>query len=63
VVPERIGEITPQQIATEAIEWLSSPERLAGQRDDLQALRGEPGAVMALAAEVRDLLPRTLPSA
>jgi lipid A disaccharide synthetase len=63
VVPERIGEITPQQIATEAIEWLSSPERLEGQREDLQALRGEPGAVMALAAEVRDLLPRTLPSA
>ena len=62
VVPERIGEITPQQIAMEAIEWLSSPERLEGQREDLQALRGEPGAVMALAAEVRDLLPRALPS-
>ena len=63
VVPERVGAITPEQIATEADAWLASPERLAGQRQDLQALRGEPGAVEALASEVRDLLPRSLPSA
>ena len=63
VVPERVGAITPEQIATEADAWLASPERLAGQRQDLQALRGEPGAVEALASEVRDLLPRGLPSA
>ena len=60
VVPERVGAITPADIAKEACDWLNAPERLEGQRQDLQALRGEPGAVAALAAEVRDLLPREL---
>ena len=60
VVPERVGAITPEQIAVEASEWLASPERLQGQREDLQALRGQPGAVAALAEEVRTLLPRAL---
>jgi lipid A disaccharide synthetase len=63
VVPERVGAITPQQIAAEAAEWLAAPERLQGQRADLQALRGRPGAVSALAEEVRQLLPRQLDSA
>ena len=62
VVPERVGAITPEQIALEACDWLNAPERLEGQRQDLQALRGDPGAVAALAAEVRALLPRELSS-
>ena len=36
------------------------PERLQGQREDLRALRGQPGAVSALAEEVSDLLPKAL---
>ena len=60
VVPERVGPIQPQAIAEEAISWLSSPERLAGQREDLRSLRGRPGAVAALAHEVRELLPKAL---
>jgi hypothetical protein len=60
VVPERVGAITPEQIAAEACDWLQTPERLEGQRQDLRALRGQPGAVAALAEEVRDLLPRAL---
>ena len=62
VVPERVGAITPDEIAQEACDWLNAPERLEGQRKDLQALRGDPGAVAALAAEVRALLPRELSS-
>jgi hypothetical protein len=57
VVPERVGTITPAQIAAEAADWLASPERLQGMRDDLRSLRGQPGAVSALAELVRDLLP------
>jgi len=57
VVPERVGAIWPEQIAAEAADWLSHPERLEGQRDDLRSLRGQPGAVAALAAMVRELLP------
>ena len=63
VVPERVGAITPEQIAAEAAEWLAAPDRLEGQRQDLRALRGEPGAVAALADEVRLLLPRAIESA
>jgi hypothetical protein len=57
VVPERVGAITPAAIAEEAAEWLANPERLAGMRDDLRSLRGRSGAVAALAAMVRELLP------
>jgi lipid A disaccharide synthetase len=57
VVPERVGPILPQEIAAEAADWLSHPDRLAGQREDLRSLRGQPGAVAALAAMVTDLLP------
>jgi lipid A disaccharide synthetase len=60
VVPERVGAITPAQIAAEALGWLQQPERLQGQREDLRALRGKPGAVAALADEVRSLLPKAL---
>ena len=60
VVPERVGPITPEQIALEAESWLATPDRLQGQRDDLRGLRGEPGAVRALAEEVQGLLPLAL---
>ena len=57
VVPERVGTITPAEIAAEAADWLAQPQRLAGLRDDLRSLRGQPGAVASLAAMVRELLP------
>jgi lipid A disaccharide synthetase len=57
VVPERVGAISPEAIASEAADWLAHPERLDGMRDDLRSLRGQPGAVAALAGMVRDLLP------
>jgi lipid A disaccharide synthetase len=57
VVPERVGAITPDQIAAEAADWLDHPERLAAMRADLRSLRGRPGAVASLASLVRELLP------
>ncbi len=63
VVPERVGAITPADIAAEAADWLAHPERLEGMRDDLRSLRGQPGAVGALAALVRELLPPASESA
>jgi lipid A disaccharide synthetase len=62
VVPERVGEILPAAIAAEAADWLAQPQRLAGMRDDLRSLRGRPGAVAALAALVRELLPAADPA-
>lgn len=57
VVPERVGSLTPAAIAQEAADWLGQPQRLEGMREDLRSLRGQPGAVAALAALVRQLLP------
>ncbi|MEB3235025.1 MAG: glycosyl transferase [Cyanobacteriota bacterium] len=57
VVPERVGSVTPAQIAAEAADWLAHPERLAGMREDLRSLRGQPGAVAAMAQLVQELLP------
>ncbi|MEB3276036.1 MAG: glycosyl transferase [Cyanobacteriota bacterium] len=62
VVPERVGAVTPEQIAAEAADWLAHPSRLAGMRDDLRSLRGQPGAVNAMAQLVQELLP-TAPAA
>ena len=57
VVPERVGAIVPEAIAAEAADWLASRERLQGMREDLRSLRGQPGAVAALAGMVEELLP------
>jgi hypothetical protein len=57
VVPERVGAITPEEIAAEAADWLAQPQRLEDVRQDLRGLRGKPGAVEMLAQMVRSLLP------
>ena len=56
IVPERVGEISPQQIAEEAIDWINSPSRLIGQKNDLQSLRGVKGARNKFCEEIIDLL-------
>ena len=56
VVPERVGAITPEGIASEAADWLAQPARLEGVRADLRALRGQPGAVDAVAKMVLALV-------
>ncbi len=56
IVPERVGKITPKQIAKEAVDWLNSPARLSGQKADLQALRGNKGATNKFCQEIINLL-------
>ena len=56
IVPERIGHITTAQIAEETIDWLNSPARLSGQKEDLQALRGVKGAAKKFCQEIINLL-------
>lgn len=56
IVPERIGKVTPKQIAQEAIDWIKSPSRLTGQKEDLQALRGKKGATKKFCQEIINLL-------
>ncbi len=55
VVPERVGAITPEEIAAEAADWLAQPARLEGVRAELRALRGQPGAVDTVARMVLTL--------
>ncbi len=57
VVPERVGTITPGQIAAESADWLAQPARLEALRQELRRLRGPGGGVEALAALVCELLP------
>ena len=56
IVPERVGKITPTQIASEIIDWLNSPSRLSGQKEDLKALRGNKGATKKFCQEIINLL-------
>ncbi len=56
IVPERVGNITPKQIAEETIDWLNSPRRLSGQKEDLQSLRGSKGAIKKFCYQIIDLL-------
>ena len=56
VVPEKIGKITPKEISEEALNWLRSPERLLGQKEDLRSLRGQPGAVNKISKEIIKLI-------
>ena len=58
IVPERIGTIYPIDIAKEAYEWLISPERLEGQKEDLRSLRGSAGASERMAEEIIKLIPK-----
>ncbi len=56
IVPERIGHITTSQIAEETVDWLNSPTRLSGQKEDLQSLRGAKGAKQKFCQEIINLL-------
>tara|TARA_B100001029_G_scaffold94135_1_gene77273 strand:- start:439 stop:1302 length:864 start_codon:yes stop_codon:yes gene_type:complete len=56
IVPERVGKITPKQIALETIDWLNSPSRLSGQKEDLKALRGKSGATKKFCKQIINLL-------
>ncbi len=56
IVPERVGNINPTQIAEETIDWLNSPTRLSGQKEDLQLLRGSKGAVDKFCYQIINLL-------
>ncbi len=56
IVPERIGHITTAEIANETIDWLNSPSRLAGQKEDLLSIRGAKGATKKFCKEIINLL-------
>ncbi len=60
IVPERIGKFEPIDIAREAEEWINSPTRLEGQKEDLMSLRGKPGAIKLMIKEINYLIDKLL---
>ncbi|MXW13021.1 MAG: hypothetical protein F4Z73_09295 [Synechococcus sp. SB0668_bin_13] len=56
VVPERIGAVTPTQIAQEVLALLRQPARLEAMATALRHLRGPGGATAALSAMVMEVL-------
>ncbi len=49
IIPERIGNISPKQIANEAIFLIKNKKYLSEQKDNLSKQRGKTGAVKKLA--------------
>ena len=49
IVPELVGTLHPNEIATLALDWLQQPEQLAQIQADLRSVRGQPGAAARLA--------------
>lgn len=60
IVPERIGNLDPNQIADEVISFLDYPEKLQQMRDRLRQVRGQAGAATRLAKIVQEEADRTL---
>ena len=49
IVPERIGNISPKQIASEAIFLIKNKKYLKEQKNNLSKQRGKTGAIKELA--------------
>ena len=56
VVPELVGLLDPQVVAELALDFLNHPEKLQRMRQQLTAIRGQPGAAQKLATLVREEL-------
>jgi lipid A disaccharide synthetase len=49
IVPELIGQLSPQQVADQVVDYLEHPETLTRMEQDLQNVRGTAGAAANLA--------------
>lgn len=53
IVPELVGKLKPQEVAEIALDFLEHPQKLEEMRQNLQRVRGKPGAASALAELVQ----------
>ena len=49
IVPELMGDLTPAGVASQLTPWLDHPEQLTQIRQQLQQVRGQSGAAIAMA--------------
>lgn len=54
VIPELVGQLTPEFVATIALDLLGNPEKLEEMRSRLRSLRGETGAAQKFAQLILD---------
>lgn len=54
IVPELLGHLTPAGVASRVTPWLDNPEQLTQIRQELQKVRGQSGAAIAMAKLVRE---------
>ena len=52
IVPELVGKLQPQVVAELALDFLNHPQKLQQMREQLSAIRGQPGAAQKLAQMV-----------
>lgn len=56
IVPELMGELQPQTVAAQVLDWLEHPEKRAAVRAKLQQVRGQSGAAARLTDVVQSLI-------
>lgn len=54
IVPELLGDLTPAGVASQLTPWLDHPEQLTHIRQQLQQVRGQSGAAIAMAELVAE---------
>jgi lipid-A-disaccharide synthase len=54
VIPELVGELTPEFVANIALDLLANPDKLEEMRSRLRSLRGETGAAQKFAQLILD---------
>lgn len=59
IVPELVGELQPEAVAALVLDWLNHPEQLSHLRQQLQQVRGQPGAAEKLVQLVQSLILET----
>ena len=62
IVPELVGHLEPEAVASLALEWLTYPDKRLAIRSRLQSVRGKPGASKKIAAILLEQLQQTPPA-
>ena len=56
VIPELLGDLTPEYVADIVLDYLDHPEKLAAMRTELQQSRGASGAADKLTEAIAKLM-------
>ena len=60
IVPEVVGEIQAEEVASMVLDFLNNPQKLTAMRDRLLEVRGKPGAALQIAHLVCEVLSQSL---